>query len=472
MDSRTTNLKKNTSILTFGTICTKGIMFIMTPLFTRWLSTSDYGIFDLMTTYVTILLPIITLASGEALFRFILDENDKVRKKIIISTVFCITILGLLIALICCMVWSLCSESNGKLIICFYCYLATDVIYNFFIMLLRGEKKLNAYTLGNIAFVIAMALSVTLLVKVFNFGIEGILLGYACGYLFSIIIMFIYSQIYIDVNIYLFSKDMLRELLRYSIPMIPNAIAWWIINVSDRTLIVLVLGTELSAIYAISNKVPALCTTFFNVFHLSWQQSATESMNDVDRDMFYNSVMNEMLKIVSSICILVLGINFWFFKFLFAEEYFNGVYFSPILIIALIFSMLGQFVGGIYVAQKKSSKNGVTTAVSAAINIVVNILLIESLGLFAASLSTLIAYFALFFIRFVDVKKEISLKFSRGTVGTAILLAYFFAAAYILDSKFQFINLIFALVCFVIINRKYIISILKCLHLSICSKCD
>ena len=76
MKDRKKSLIKNTTILSFGMLCTKGITFITTPLFTRWLSQVEYGTFDLMVTYITLLIPIVTLSSGEAVFRFILDETD------------------------------------------------------------------------------------------------------------------------------------------------------------------------------------------------------------------------------------------------------------------------------------------------------------------------------------------------------------------------------------------------------------
>ena len=72
--SREGTLLKNTSILAFGTICTKGIMFFMTPLYTIWLSVGDYGTFDLITTYAGLATPFVTFAVGEALFRFMLES--------------------------------------------------------------------------------------------------------------------------------------------------------------------------------------------------------------------------------------------------------------------------------------------------------------------------------------------------------------------------------------------------------------
>ena len=92
--SREGRLLKNTSILAFGTICTKGIMFFMTPLYTMWLSVGDYGTFDLVTTYSSLAVPFVTLAVGEALFRFMLDAESEESRRRIASTAFAVYCVG------------------------------------------------------------------------------------------------------------------------------------------------------------------------------------------------------------------------------------------------------------------------------------------------------------------------------------------------------------------------------------------
>lgn len=98
------NLAKNTALLSIGTMLTKGINLIMIPLFSAWLSTEDYGMYDLLATYVSLLIPFITLSSSDAVFRFVIESNADDDKKKYISTAFginaintCIVILGLIV---------------------------------------------------------------------------------------------------------------------------------------------------------------------------------------------------------------------------------------------------------------------------------------------------------------------------------------------------------------------------------------
>lgn len=459
MNKRGRSLLKNTTILGFGTLCTKGIMFFMTPLFTRWLTSNEYGMFDLFITYVTLMVPVLTLATGEAIFRFLLENNDENNEKTILSTTFFLDIIGIIISIVLATLAVIFFKVDKIVVVSFISYLTTEIFYNFSMMTMRGEKKLTIYSLGNILFVVGLAFFVYIFVSKFNFGLSGILFGYACGDLIAILTIFITAKLYKKINYKYISTQTLKEMIKYSLPMIPNSISWWIVNVSDRTLISIFCGASYNAIYAVANKVPALCTTFFSVFHLSWQQNATESLKDKDRDKYYSSVFNNMIKVVGSICVMIMGVNFLFFK-LFTAEYQSGYYQVPVLVVAILFSMMGQFIGGIYVAQMKSKKNGLTTMLAAIINIIINVLLIKKIGLYAASISTLISYMILFIVRYFDIKREIKLELNHKSILLFATVIYFFITAYINSLALNYINFIIGLLFFSCFNYDYLKQLL------------
>ena len=77
MNVKNKELIKNSVILIVGKFCTQFITFLLLPLYTFKLSTSEYGIVDLITTYVALLVPVITFQLEMAIFRFLIDfRND------------------------------------------------------------------------------------------------------------------------------------------------------------------------------------------------------------------------------------------------------------------------------------------------------------------------------------------------------------------------------------------------------------
>lgn len=459
--SREGRLLKNTSILAFGTICTKGIMFFMTPLYTMWLSVGDYGTFDLVTTYSSLAVPFVTLAVGEALFRFMLDAESEESRRRIASTAFAVYCVGALVIVLLGIAATTIWNVGITLVFAVVVYGCAELLYNYAMTTLRGLKHLDQYALGNIIFVLGLAVMTVVTVYLLGLGLEGILVGYAIGDVISVAVMAGLSKLHRLVSLRMARLSELKGMLKYSMPMIPNAMSWWIINASDRTIISIVLGVEANAVYAIANKLSGLCTTLFSVFHLSWQQSASESLNDDDRDKYYSSVFATTTRVIASICIFVIGINQLFFDVLFSADYSDGRYIAPILALAVLLSVQAQFIGGIYVALKWSKKNGATTLIAAAVNAVFNLALIGHLGLYAAALATLVAYAVLLVVRFVDVRRTVRLKLSSEVVGSMVLTVGFAAASYIPFVWIGIVLLCLSVICFFVMNYSLIRKVIS-----------
>lgn len=469
MEKRNKKLIKNTAILSFGTFCTKGIMFIMTPLFTHWLSQEDYGTFDLILTYITLLIPIIVFNCSEATFRFLIESDEKEKQSIMSNTIV-IHLIGFLIGILVIAIMGSVYLPIRKIAIYFGILLLLEVTYNTMTMILRGLKKLPIYAIANILFVVVMVISVTLFVKVKQMGLNGIILGYIIGYAVSVLFMILTSRTYQYFSIKHANKKLLKEMLKYCIPLIPTGISWWVMNASDRTIVSIVLGTSANAVLAVANKIPNLCQTFFNVFHLSWQENAIETRNDEDRDRYYNDIFNKMIKVLISISVVILSGNFILFKYLFTDDYFGAYYQVPILIGAIIISMLAKFLGAIYISNMESKKSGITTLIAAIINLVVHLGLINIIGLYAATISTIISYLVLFIIRYKDIRKSTNIRLNKGTINAIIMLIYFFIANYINNQYVNIVNLLVAGSYFIIVNKKSILELNNKLKNEICEQ--
>ena len=435
----------------------------MTPLLTRWVSQDDYGTFDLIFTYVTLLIPFVTLDCGEATFRFLVDDSkteDDYRRKIISSSVVVIA-LGLTCSLLIGCILFIFSSKLKIYIPIFIVLLISETFYQFSSYLLRGFKQLPVFAMQNILFVLIMSSCAVFFVKVFNLSLDGMLLAYSVAYILSGIYALSKTHFFQFAQIKYFDLKLTKEMLKFSLPLMPNAISWWIINVSDRSIVSAVLGTANNAIYAVANKIPGLCQTLFGVFHLSWQENAIETLNAKERDVYFSQVFNKMVEIMGCICILMIASNFLFYKIVFTQEYFLGYFHAPILVVSIIFSMMAQFLGGIYIARMESKKNGITTTLTAIINLTVCFSLIKIIGLYAASVSTFVAYFCLFIIRYIDIRRSIKISFSRRNLLLLLLMMYYFGTAYLNNTTLNILNFILSIILTIAINYNSFLVIAK-----------
>ena len=460
--NRSQKLFKNTAILSIGSLFSKGLLFIMLPLYTRWLTPEGYGIYDLLVTYITLLVPVIPLNSGEALFRQLVDAKTTHEKREIFSNVLILCCSGVIFFLAFWIIFLkklLISYSSLYGYILFY--LISEVFFNLLMFYLRGIKELKWYAFCNILNVIIMTINSIFFVYYLKLGISGLMLSYIISFTSVSLLISIRFRIVRMLNLKYFKFRRIHSILMYSVPLIPTSLAWWIMDASDRTIVTIVLGSFSNGILAVAHKIPSICQMIFSVFNLSWQESASESVYDKDRDRYYNKTLNQIAILLISIGILLISCNFIIFNYIFDKNYYAAYYQCPILIVALILSSLAHFLGSIYNAFKETVRNAVTTLLSAIINIIIHLLLVSSIGLYAATLSTLLSYLFVFVCRYIDLKSQIKLKINRRVYVLFIIMLLVILFVYINHPIINIIVFIFSLTLFVFINQRIILNVFK-----------
>ena len=453
-------LIKNTIIVGIGTIAAKAIGFIMAPLFSKWLSVEAYGEFDLILTYISLLIPFCTLSITEALFRFLLDDLEEGKKEKIISSGVFVTITGYSIFIILYLLSSkLFSSINFNGYACVF--LAAQLLFSFFGETARGLKKLTQYSLFSFVSAATVMILGTVFLRVFELGLNGILLGYSIGYIIAAVGLLISTKAYAYISIKYVSKNTILEMMGYSWPLIPNSISWWVVNTSDRLIINRFINLTANGIYAIANKIPSIVSILLSVFQVSWLQSAAENVNGEDYPDYCNRVYNKLIVSVFSICMVLASGNFLYYSILFDTKYAEAYFYTPILIVAAGISCLGQFVGGIMIAQKETKANGITNFVAALSNILINLLFVKTIGLYAASISTLVSYLILTYIRLLLIKKKVSLRVNRYSILSIVFSIFILFMIYFNNWILNWMSLILSCLIFLALNKDIVASIVR-----------
>lgn len=407
-DSRKMNLAKNTAILGIGTIFSKCLSFLIVPLLSRWLSTSEFGNFDLYASYTSLLIPLATLSSSEALFRFLVDNSDEKERQRIVTNVAIISALGSFLLSILILFFK--NILFRELETSFVLYLLSAIIYEFCVFYLRGVKRLKIYALTGTISLLSNFILVFVLVWFFDLGTAGMIWANTGSFAVTSAIIVFMTKMWRSFDLKLVDKKAMIEILHYCLPMIPNSISWWVVNVSDRTIIRLFLGSAFNGVYAIAYKIPTICTTFFGVFSLSWQENITLTINSGDRNTYINTVFNKTVQVIISICLPIISINFFLFSKVFNLDYFEGIFQVPILMLSVVFNVIAQFYGGIFVALKEPKWNGITTVISAVVNLIIHLSLVNYIGLYAASLSTTLCFMILSITRHIILRRSNDIK--------------------------------------------------------------
>ena len=245
----------------------------------------------------------------------------------------------------------------------------------------------------------------------------------------------------------------MKEMLVYSIPLIPHSLSWTIINLSDRVIITSALGPASNGIYAVSNKFPTIINTVYNYFAIAWKESAAKALHEDDSNKYYNRIYTSLKNIVYSATVGVIAVVPFIFGILINGGYKEAYLYIPILVFSVYFSNMASFYGGIFSAYKRTKIIGTTTLVSAIINLVVDIVLIKFIGIYAAALSTLLSSIFLYWYRKNKMREFVKLKHSKDLTMTILITLVVFVSYYSNNVIFQAIALLLTVIYAMLMNK-------------------
>lgn len=468
--SRESKLVKNTFILSIGTFFPKFAAFITLPILTKYLSKSDFGTYDIILTLVSLVLPVATMQIQTAAFRFLIEikHNEEEVKKII-STIFIFIIptsIGALVILYFCLFKLTVAL---RLLICGYFF--ADIVVNTARQVTRGLHKNMDYSLSAIISAACKIIFVFFLVMFLKMELIGAVIALGLSSLFSLIFIMIKTGMFHYIELGCVNFTTLKSLLSYSWPLIPNSMSIWVMNMSDRLVITSFMGPAANAVYAAAYKVPSMLTLAQNTFTMAWQESASIASKDSDADKYYTAMFKQIFNIVAGFMGLLVGFTPLLFRILIRGDYSESYPQMPIIFMGLFFSCLASFLGGIYVAYMATKSVGITTIIAAAFNLVIDLIFIKSIGIYAASISTLVSFIFLFVFRMIDIRKYVKIKIS-----VVYMLAIFMILAvqcvfcFMQITALDFVNIAVGTILFIILNRSLLKTIFGKMRSKLISK--
>ncbi len=468
--SRGGKLAKNTIILAIGTFLPKLASFITLPILTGKLTKESYGTYDLIVVLVSLFLPAVTLQIQTAAFRFLIDirdKKDKVKSIITNITAFIIpvSIIALLILYFC--LYKI--DFEVRILICLYYFL--DIFGNSSRQIVRGLSENLKYSLSAIINSVAQLVFVVVFVWYFEIGLLGGVLALAVAELISVLYLFFSAKIYKFLDFKMISIKEIKRMLAYSWPMVPNSMSMWVMRVSDRLVITFFMNVSANAVYAVANKIPQLLTLAQTTFTMAWQENASIVSKDEDADRYYSDMYKTMFDLMAGAMCMIIAFVPLLFIILVRGDYSEAYNQIPILLLGMFFYAMSAYLGGIYVAYMKTKSVGITTMIAAVLNVVIDVALIHFIGLYAASLSTLISYVFLFFYRLIDVRKIIKIQYDLKHM---ILVFVFMTLVSILcvlqNSIVNIFNFLLATVVFLALNRQFLTLVFNMIKKKVAKK--
>lgn len=455
-------LLNNTLIFAIGTFGSKLLSFILVRLYTGCMTTAQYGTADLLYQAANVIYPIVTLSMADALIRFGIDkayDNKKIYTIALTTTAGGLAVLLLFTPLI----NSFEAFRGYGLLLFVYCFFSSFKQLAASFVRARGLVKLFAID-GIFSTLIIVVSNLILLLK-FDLGVTGYVCSIIISDALSLLGLVIISELYKFFDIKSLDKTLFKEIVKYSLPLVPTYILWWITSASDRYFVIAMVNSAENGIYSAAHKIPTLLLLVTTLFYQAWQMSAIENKDDSDLSGYYKQVYGaySSLLFIAAAGLIMIAKPFTYILVDNDPEknFVFGYHYTPILIIAMIFQCLCQFLSSIYNVRKKSVNSMVTSIVAAVVNIILDILLIPRLGAYGAGIATMTAYFACFMVRVFDTRSYVKFDISWFRMIVNMIVVGYMAIVAITEPKAEYVQLIVLFIAVAVFNFDAVLSTLK-----------
>ena len=408
----------NTLVFALGGLAIKAVSLVLMPLYTTALTAGEYGTAELLNSAIEIVLPLLSAGVVEALYRFSID--DDVPKDELFADSLVVLGGGVVCAGAACalghVLWNMEHAGSFFVLFCSVC------VFKATTQLARGLGHVRRFVAYGLINALAMVVSTYLLLVRAHTGIEGYLWSYTIGYLVGGLAAFLGSGEYRLLAPFRVDRALLRRMLVYSLPLVPNLLSWWLVSVSGRYVVLWGSGVVAAGLFTAASKMPALVNIVASVFQQAWQYSTAREINSPDRGAFFGVVMRGYSLATLTVAGLVIALNRPISRVMLQAEFAEGWRYVPLLMLVASFGVISIFFESFYQALKNSGVLMASTALGAGVNVVLGVALVPFMGPWGAGLAGAVAYMLVLVVRARDLRRRINLPIDRLRLGYQLAL--------------------------------------------------
>lgn len=418
MENNSTNNNKKALMAAimyvFNNFVIKAIGFLTVPIFSRMLSTKEYGIVSNFQSWASVLMIVFSLDLYSSIQRAKIDFKDKLDEYL--SSILTLSSSVIIVVFV---VTNLCGDFiteifdlNRTMVNFLYIYLFFNCALDFYQMKHRVTLKYKQFTIisltTSIASVILSLILINLMQDKANARIIGIVLPILIVSIFVFIKIMIKGKRFINFEYWKYG-------LKLSIPLIPHHLAANILAQSDKILITKQLGYDETALYSMGYNIPNIATIIWNALNNAWTPWFFEKMYEKQYEDI-KKISKYYILVFAIFIVICLTVTPEIIKIIAPIEYQTSMYVVPPILLGVMCQMIYSLYVNIEFYYKKNYFIPVGTALSALLNIILNIIFIPIFGYIAAAYTTFIGYFLLFIMHYFIAKRFIDKNISLNDI--------------------------------------------------------
>lgn len=440
-----------------GNLLSRGISFLLLPLYSRYISAEEYGIYALLLAFYTVVSALLQGGLQNGFAKYYFETSDRHKRELIFSSYFNGS---LIISLAVCSLLFIFSGTVSKLLlgssnaaglvrIVLLMNFIDALMFISLYLLKTMELSGRVFYLSGISAVLNLLLNVWL-IMFRKTGIEGILWAQIITNTIMLAILLFGIRRYIRPVIV---TGILKKIIIFSAPLAIAGIFTDLTDVADRFILNIYLDAKTVGIYSFSYKIAMVMNVLVISFRTAWTPYSLRTYRErQDYGIIFASqfkkliAMSALLFLAVSIFIddlFILNING---ERLFDAQYLPGITIIPVVLAGYIFNGLASFFSVYPFVSNKSYHFLAADTIAAASNIAINFLLIPVWGIMGAAFATCVSYlFCMVYLALISRSIEIRYDYIRLVIFLIIIIAFFVISKYTNNIFLDVILLITAL---------------------------
>ncbi len=398
--SQLKRLGKHSVIYGLGGLVSRILAVLLLPLYTRYLTPSDYGKVETLVAATAVLTIVLRFGISNAFFRFYFDTPNEEGRLAVLRTSFWFTMTmataGLVAGVLLAPEISQLLFGNGhaaNLVRAAFVGLWAQMNYEQLTSLFRVEERSVAFVLASLANVLITVGATVVLVVGYHKGPLGVIVGNFLGTLAVYVALLGYRREQLGLR---FDRPLLREMNRFGMPLVPSALFLWVTNFADRFILVKLTDTGEVGLYSVGVRIASAMVLLLTAFRTAWPAFAYSIENDDEAKGAYGFVLTYLVVISSWVAAALALLSPWLVHWLTKPAFASASrVVGPLAFSTVAFA--GYIVISIGVGRARRTQfNWVVTGIAGAVNIGLCLALIPFYGMMGAAVATIASYVVMF----------------------------------------------------------------------------
>jgi O-antigen/teichoic acid export membrane protein len=392
-------LGKHTAVYGLGGLVSRILAVLLLPLYTSYLGPRGFGKIETVVALTTVLVIVLRMGISSAFFRFYFDTKDDDERRLIVRTSFWFTMTMATAGLAAGFIFATPIAHGLKLgddpwlVRAAFVGLWAQMNYEQLTSLFRVEERSVSFVIASVANVLITVGMTLLLVVGLHKGPTGAVVGNFVGTLCVYLVLLAYRRYQLGLE---FSRDLLRQMNRFGMPLVPSALALWAINFIDRIFIAQYKGQAEVGVYSVAVRISSAIVFLMIAFRLAWPAFAYSIEDDREAKRTYSYVLTYLLFVCSWVSLALGVLAPWLVEVLAPKHSFHRAADAVALLAFASTAYAGYTVVAIGIGRARQTQlNWVVSGAAAVVNVVLNVILIPRYGMIGAAISTAAAYVGL-----------------------------------------------------------------------------